>query len=57
MIQRLEKSLNYSISVGTNTVDRVRNQNKFVIPLFGAAFAAPKKAHQFYANFLVLISP
>ena len=35
----LEKSLN-SFSVGINTVDRDLNQNKSVVPLFGAANAA-----------------
>ena len=39
----LEKSLNSSISVGINTVDRDLNQNKTVVPLFGAANAAPNK--------------
>ena len=36
----LEKSLN---SVGLNTVDRDLNQYKIVVPLFGAANAAPNK--------------
>ena len=39
----LEKSLNSSIFVGINTVDRDLNQNKTVVPLFGAANAAPNK--------------
>ena len=30
-------------SVGINTVDRDLNQNKTVVPLFGAANAAPNK--------------
>ena len=28
-----------------------------VVTLFGAANAAPNKAHQFHSHFLVLISP
>ena len=40
-------------SVGLSTVDRDPNQYKFFVPLFGAAYAAPKKAHQFYFNFPV----
>ena len=39
----LEKSLNSSFSVGLNTVDRELNQYKIVVPLFGAADAAPNK--------------
>ena len=42
-MQNLEKSLNSSIFVGINTVDRHLNQNKTVVPLFGAANAAPNK--------------
>ena len=30
-------------SIGINTVDRDLNQNKNVVALFGAAFAAPNK--------------
>ena len=30
-------------SVGINTIDRDLNQNKIVVPLFGAANAAPNK--------------
>ena len=37
----LEKSLNSSILVGLNTVDRDLNQDKIAVPLFGAAYAAP----------------
>ena len=40
--------------VGINTVYRDLNQNKTVVPLFGAAII---KAQQFYTNFLVLITP
>ena len=39
----LKKSLNSSIFVGINTVDRDLNQNKTVVSLFGAANAAPYK--------------
>ena len=38
---RLEKSLKFS--VGIKTVDRDLNQDKTVVPLFGAANAAPNK--------------
>ena len=31
-------------SVGLNTVDRDLNQYKIVVPLFGAAYAAPNKS-------------
>ena len=40
-LKSLEKSLNSSISVELNTVDRDLNQYKIVEPLFGAANAAP----------------
>ena len=43
-LKSLEKSLNSTISVGLNTVDRDLKQYKIVVPLFGT-------------NFLVLISP
>ena len=39
----LEKSLNSLYSVGIKIVDRDLNQNKTVVPLFGAAYAAPNK--------------
>ena len=39
----LEKSLNSIFFVGINTVDRDLNQNKTVLPLFGAANAAPNE--------------
>ena len=42
-LKGLEKSLNSSISVELNTVDRDLNQYKIVVPLFGAANAAPNK--------------
>ena len=38
-----EKSFNYFFSVDINTVDRDLNQYKAVVPLFGAANAAPNK--------------
>ena len=38
----LEKSLNSTLfSLGLSTVDRDQNQYKIVVPLFGAAYAAP----------------
>ena len=40
-LKRLEMSLNSTIFVGLNTVDRDLNQYKIVVPLFGAACAAP----------------
>ena len=39
----IEKSLNSSISVEINTVDRDLNQYKIVVSLFGAAHAAENK--------------
>ena len=42
-LKGLEKSLSFSIFCGINTVDRDVNQNKTVVPLFGAANAAPNK--------------
>ena len=39
----LEESLNSSIFVGLNTVDRPLNQYRVAVPLFGAANAAPNK--------------
>ena len=42
-LKGLEKSLNSSISVELNTVGRDLNQYKIVVPLFGAANAAPNK--------------
>ena len=42
-LKSLEKSLNSTIfSVGLSTVDKDLNQYKIVVPLFGAAYAAPK---------------
>ena len=40
-LKSLEKSLNSLFSVGLSTVDRDLNQYKIVVPLFGAAYAAP----------------
>ena len=40
-LKSLEKSLNSTIFVGLSTVDRDLNQYKIVVPLFGAAYAAP----------------
>ena len=40
-LKSLEKSLNSTISVRLSTVERDRNQYKIVVPLFGAAYAAP----------------
>ena len=42
-LKGIEKSLNSSISVELNAVDRDLNQYKIVVPLFGAANAAPNK--------------
>ena len=42
-LKSLEKSLNSTIFVGLSTVDRDLNQYKIVVPLFGAANAAPNK--------------
>ena len=42
-LKGLGKSLNSTISVGLSTVDRDLNQYKIVVPLFGAAKAAPNK--------------
>ena len=53
----LEKLLNSSIFCGLNSVDRDLNQYKIVVPLFGAANAAPNKATTIRNHFLVLISP
>ena len=41
-LRGLEKSLNSNIFF--RTVDRDLNQNKIVMPLFGAAYAAPNKS-------------
>ena len=43
----IEKSLIFLFSVVINTVDRDLNQNKTVVPLFGAANAAPNKGTAF----------
>ena len=53
----LEKSLDSSIFVGINTFVRDLNQNKTVVPVFGAANAAPNKGTTILNLFLVLISP
>ena len=42
-LKSLEKYLNSTISVGLSIVDRDLNQYKIVVPLFGAANAAPNK--------------
>ena len=47
-------------SVGINTVDRDLNQYKIVVPLFGAANAAPNKGtailYQFSSTYFSIIS-
>ena len=43
LLKGLEKSLNSLFSLELNTVDRDLNQYKIVVPLFGAANAAPNK--------------
>ena len=40
-LKSLEKSLNSTIFFRTGTEDRDLNQYKIVVPLFGAAYAAP----------------
>ena len=40
-LKGLEKSLILLFPVGLSTVDGVLNQYKIVVPLFGAAYAAP----------------
>ena len=40
-LKSLEKSLNSTIFVGLSTVDRDLKWYKIVVPLFGAAYAAP----------------
>ena len=42
-LRGLEKSLNIIFSAGLNSVDRDLNQYEIVVPLFGAANAAPNK--------------
>ena len=42
-LKSLRKSLNSTVSVGLSTVDRHLNQYKIIVPLFGAAYAAPNK--------------
>ena len=39
----------WTISVGLSTVDRDLNQYKIVVPLFGAAYAAPNKGTSLYS--------
>ena len=56
IILLFEKSLISSIFC-RNTVDRDLNQNKTVVPLFGAANAAPNKGTTIHTHILVLISP
>ena len=51
----LEKSLNFTIQGVLNTFFGDLNQHKIVVSLFGAAYAAPIKAPQFYKYFLKLI--
>ena len=42
LLKSLEKSLNLVLfSVGLSTVDKELNQYKMLVPLFGAAYAAP----------------
>ena len=43
LLKGLEKSLIFLFSVELHTVDRDLNQYKIVVPLFGAANAAPNK--------------
>ena len=40
-LKSLEKSLNCTIFCRNSTVDRDLNQYKIIVPLFGAAYAAP----------------
>ena len=40
-LKSLEKSLNSTIFCRLSTVDRDQNRYKIVVPLFGAAYAAP----------------
>ena len=42
-LKSLEKSLNSTNFCSTSTVDRDLNQYKIVVPIFGAADAAPNK--------------
>ena len=56
-LKSLEKSLNSTIFCGLGTVDRDLNQYKIVVPLFGAAYAAPNIGTTIYTYFLILISP
>ena len=44
-------------SVGLNTVDTDLNQYKIVVPLFGAAYAAPNKGTTILYYFSSTISP
>ena len=43
--------------MGLSTVDRELNQYKIVVPLFGAAYAAPNIGTTIYTNFPELMSP
>ena len=43
ILKGLEKPLNLPFTGGVNTVFRDLNQYKTVLPLFGAAYAAPNK--------------
>ena len=43
MPKDLEKSLNFTSTDGLNTIFGDLNQYKIVVPLFGAAYAAPNK--------------
>ena len=42
-LKGIEKSMNFTISVGFNTVDGGLNQNEIVLPLFGAVNSSPNK--------------
>ena len=47
----LEKSLNSTLFCRHNTVDIDLNHYKIVVPLFGAAYAAPNKGTTIYIIF------
>ena len=40
-LKSLEQSFHSTITVGLSTVDKEVNQYKIVVPIFGAAYAAP----------------
>ena len=57
-LKSLENSLNSTIFIGLVTVYRDLSQYKIVVPLFGVQHMLHQiLAQQFYANFLVLLSP